>query len=64
MKNFVAFLMKEKQPGMTGKMMTPTFSELYTVYIKKIRTIFFHTLLTIHYSVADYKSFKKLIKKV
>ena len=33
---------------------------LYSVY-KKIRTIFFHTLLTIHCSVASYKYFKKLI---
>ena len=40
MKNFVAFLTKEKQPGMTGKMMTPTFSELYMVYIKKLEQFF------------------------
>ena len=33
---------------------------LYSVY-KKIRTIFFHTLLAIHRSVASYKYFKKLI---
>ena len=33
---------------------------LYSVY-KKIRTIFFHTLLAIHCSVASYKYFKKLI---
>ena len=35
---------------------------LYSVY-KKIRTIFFHTLLAIHRSVASYKYFKKLINK-
>ena len=33
---------------------------LYSLY-KKIRTIFFHTLLVIHRSVANYKHFKKLI---
>ena len=33
---------------------------LYSVY-KKIRTIFSHTLLAIHCSVAGYKYFKKLI---
>ena len=32
---------------------------LYSVY-KKIRTIFFHTLLGIHRSAASYKYFKKL----
>ena len=32
---------------------------LYSVY-KKIRTIFFHTLLVMHCSVASYKYFKKL----
>ena len=36
---------------------------LYSVY-KKIRTIFFHTLLTIHCSVASYKYFKKLISEI
>ena len=36
---------------------------LYSVY-KKIRTIFFHTLLAIHRSVASYKYFKKLISEV
>ena len=36
---------------------------LYSVY-KKNRTIFFHTLLTIHYSVTSYKYFKKLISEV
>ena len=35
MKKFVALLMREKWPEMNGKMMTPTFFELYTVYIKK-----------------------------
>ena len=33
MKKFVALLVKEKWPGMNGKIMTPTFFELYTVYI-------------------------------
>ena len=36
---------------------------LYSVF-KKIRTIFFHTLLAIHHSVASYKYFKKLISEV
>ena len=36
---------------------------LYSVY-KKIRTIFFHTLLFIHCSVANYKYFKKLISEI
>ena len=36
---------------------------LYSVY-KKIRTIFFHTSLAIHRSVASYKYFKKLISEV
>ena len=36
---------------------------LYSVYIKKI-SIFFHTLLAIHRSVARYKYFKKLISEV
>ena len=36
---------------------------LYSVY-KKIRATFFHTLLTIHHSVASYKYFKKLISEV
>ena len=52
-----------KWPGMNSKMMTPTFFKLYTVYIKKIRTISFHTLLT-YRSVASYKYFKRLINEV
>ena len=44
------------------EMMTLTFFELYTVYIKE--TIFFHTLLSIHCSVAIYKYFKKTISEV
>ena len=35
---------------------------LYNVY-KIIRTIFFHTLLAIHRSIASYKYFKNLINK-
>ena len=34
-KKFVALLMKEKRPGMNGKMMTSIFFELYIVYMKK-----------------------------
>ena len=64
MKIFVALLMKEKQPGMNGKMMSPTFFGLYTVYIKKLGQFFFHTLLSIHRSVASYKCFKKIISEV
>ena len=29
-----------KQPGMNGKIMTPTFFELYTMYIKKLGQFF------------------------
>ena len=36
---------------------------LYSVY-KKIRSIFFHTLLVIHCSAASYKYFKKLISEI
>ena len=36
---------------------------LYGIY-NKIKTIFFHTLLTIHHSVASYKYFQKLISEV
>ena len=35
---------------------------LYSLYKKK--SIFFHTLLAIHRSVASYKYFKKLISEV
>ena len=54
----------EKWPGMNGKMMTLIFFELFTVYMKKLGQFFFHTLLTIHCSVASYKYFKKLISEV
>ena len=53
MKKFVSLLMRKKLPGMNGKIMTPTFFELFTVYIKKLGQFFFHTLLAIHYSVAS-----------
>ena len=33
MKKFVALLTREKQPRMNGEM-TPTFFQLYTLYIK------------------------------
>ena len=61
MKKFVALLMKEKRPGMNEKIMTLTFFELYTVYIKKLGQFFSHTLLAIHLSVGSYKYFEKLI---
>ena len=64
MKKFVALLMKEKRPGMNEKIMTPTFFELYTVYIKKLGQFFSHTLLAIHRTVGNYKYFKKLISEV
>ena len=51
--------MKEKWPRMNEKMMTPTFFEPYTVYMKKLGQFFFHTLLTIHLSVGSYKYFEK-----
>ena len=64
MKKFVALLMKEKRPGMNEKIMTPTFFELYTVYIKKLGQFFSHTLLAIHRSVGSYQYFEKLINEV
>ena len=64
MNKFVALLMKEKWPGKNGKMMTITFSEFYTVYIKKSGQFFFHMLLSIHCSVASYKYSKMLISEV
>ena len=63
MKKFVVLLMREKQPEMNDKMMTPTFFKLYTMYIKKLGQFFPHTLLAIHRFVASYKYFKKLINK-
>ena len=57
MKKFVALLMKEKWPGINGKMMTPTFFKLCTVHVRKLGQYFFHTLLTIHRSSASYKYF-------
>ena len=46
MKKFVALLTKEKQPRMNGKMSTPTFYELYAVYIKKLGLFFFYIYFT------------------
>ena len=46
MKKFVALLGKEKWPRMNGKMLTPTFFELCTLYINQLGQFFFHTLLT------------------
>ena len=40
MNKFIALLMKETQAGMNGKMVTLTFFELYTVYIKKLGQFF------------------------
>ena len=40
LKKAIALLMWEKQPGMNGKMMTPNFFKLYTVYIKKLGHFF------------------------
>ena len=54
MKKFVVLLMKEKWLRMNEKIMTPTFFELYTVYIKKLGQFFSHTLLTIHCTVGNY----------
>ena len=31
---------EEKRPEMNGKMMTPTFFQLYTVYLKKLGQFF------------------------
>ena len=45
-------------------MMTPTFFELYTVYVKELGQFFSHTLLAIHHSVASDKYFKRLIIEV
>ena len=52
---------EKKWPRMNEKMMTLTFFELYTVYIKKLGQFFSHTLLAIHLSVGSYKYFEKLI---
>ena len=59
MNKFLVLLIKEKWPGINGKMMIPTFFELYAVH----KGNFFHTLLAIHCSVASYKYFKKLISE-
>ena len=64
MKKFVALLTREKWPRMNEKMMTPTFFEIYTVYIKKLGQFFSHTLLVIHRSAGSYKYFEKLISEV
>ena len=64
MKKFVALLMKEKATRNEWENHDPDFLQaLYNVY-KKIRTIFFHTLLAINRSVASYKYFKKFISEV
>ena len=47
MKKLVALLMREKQPEMNGKTMTPTFFELYAVYVKKLGQ-FFAILYLLH----------------
>ena len=39
------------------------FRALYSL-CKKLRAIFFHTLLPIHSSIASYKYFKKLISDI
>ena len=57
-------LIKEKWPGMNGKMVTPTFFKLYTVFVENEDIFFLHTLLAIHRSVASYQYFKKLISEV
>ena len=64
MKKFVALLTKEKRPRMNEKMMTLTFSEIYTVYIKELGQFFSRTLLVIHRSTGSYKYFEKLISEV
>ena len=64
MKKFVPLLTKEKRPRMNEKMMTPTFFEIYTVYIKKLGQFFSHNLLVIHRSAGKYKYFEKLISEV
>ena len=64
MKKFVALLTREKWPRMNEKMMTPTFFEIYTVYIKKLGQFFSHNLLVIHRSAGKYKYFEKLISEV
>ena len=69
MKEFIALLTDEKQLRMHGKIMTLTFFELYTVYIK-IRTIFSPHLHVNLFkercisSVKNYKYFNRLISKV
>ena len=45
MKKFTALLTKEKWQRMNRKMMTLTFFELYTGYVKKLGVFFFHIYL-------------------
>ena len=49
---------------MNEKMMTLTYLEFYTVYIKQLGQFFSHTLLAIHLSVGSYKYFEKLVSEV
>ena len=58
MKKFVALLMKEKRPGMNGKMMTSTVFELYTGYIKKLGQFFF-ILYSLYIVLLQVKNFSK-----
>ena len=45
---------------MNEEIVTPTFFELYAVYIKILGQFFSHTLLTIHRSVGSYKYHKNM----
>ena len=60
----ILYITNDGKTARNWKIMTPTFFEPYTVYIKKIRTIFFHTLPAINHSITSYKYFKKLISAV
>ena len=61
MKEYVALRTEEKQLIMNGKIMTLTFSDLYTLYIK-IRTILFPHLLVNLFKEGCISSVKTYIK--
>ena len=59
--------MKEKQPRMNGKMLTPTFFKLLYSAYKKLGQFFFYTLLANLFNrdtSSCYKYFNKLISEV
>ena len=63
MKKFVALPTKEKRHRMNEKMITPTFFELYTVYLKKLGNSF-PMLYSPYIFLLEGKYFEKLISEV